>query len=134
MQRLRFFERHGALPTATTAYETPLEPGEDNPPYLLFDDLGQGIQLKLDTACEIVRAIPKRKYARLCPPEYINAVVESFQEDPIQLRKPRYSKKPAVPAARDIPADQRIVLLVNDKHAIHHVQEQGYVEATVRIE
>jgi len=36
--------------------------------------------------------------------------------------------------ARYIPADQRIALLVNDKHAIHHVQEQGYVEAPVRID
>jgi acetoin utilization deacetylase AcuC-like enzyme len=133
-QRLRFFERHGALPIANTAYETPLKPGEDNPPYLLFDDLGQGIQLGRDTARGIVRAILERKYADLCPPEYINTVVESFRDDPVQLRKPRYSKKPALPAARNIPVDQRIALLVNDKHAIHHVQEQGYVEAPVRID
>jgi acetoin utilization deacetylase AcuC-like enzyme/GNAT superfamily N-acetyltransferase len=134
VERLRFFERHGALPVVNTAYETPLEPGEDNPPYLLLDDLGQGAQLRADTAREIVRAILERKYADLCPPGYIDTVVESFRDDPVQLRKPRYSKKPAVPAARHIPADQRIVLLVNDRHAIHHVQEKGYVEAPVRID
>ena len=132
-KRLHFFERHGALPVINTAYETPLKPGEDNPPYLLFDNLGQDIQVGCDNAREIVRAILERKYGDLCPPEYINMVVESFQDDTVQLRKPRYSKKPAVPAARYIPADQRIALLVNDKHAIHHVQEQGYVEAPVRI-
>ncbi|MDH5364918.1 MAG: acetylpolyamine amidohydrolase, partial [Dehalococcoidia bacterium] len=71
-KRLRFFERHGALPIANTAYETPLKPGEDNPPYLLFDDLGQGILLGRDTAREIVRAILERKYGDLCPPEYID--------------------------------------------------------------
>jgi len=133
-ERLRFFERHGAFPIVNTAYETPLKPGEDNPPYLLFDDLGQDIQLERDIAREIVRAILERKYANVCPPEYIDMVVESFQDDPVQLRKPRYWKRPAVPAARYIPADQRIALLVNDKHAIHHVQEQGYVEAPVRID
>jgi acetoin utilization deacetylase AcuC-like enzyme len=133
-KRLRFFERHGALPIINTAYETPLKPGEDNPPYLLFDDLGQDMPLGRDTAREIVRAILERKYGDLCPPEYINMVVESFQDDPVQLRKPRYSKTPAIPAARHIPADLRIALLVNDKHAIHHIQEQGYVEAPVRID
>jgi len=133
-KRLHFFERHGALPIVNTAYETPLKPGEDNPPYLLFDNLGQDIQLGRDIAREIVRAILERKYGDLCPPQYIDMVVDSFQDDTVQLRKPRYSKKPAVPAARYIPADQRIALLVNDKHAIHHVQEQGYVEAPVRID
>jgi acetoin utilization deacetylase AcuC-like enzyme len=133
-KRLRFFERYGALPIINTAYETPLKPGDDNPPYLLFDDLGQGILLGRDTARAIVRAILERKYGDICPPGYIDMVVESFQDDPVQLRKPRYSKKPAVPAARYIPVDQRIALLVNDKHTIHHVQEQGYVEAPVRID
>ena len=133
-KRLRFFERHGALPIVNTVYETPLKPGEDNPPYLLFDDLGQGTILGRDTAREIVRAILERKYGYLCPPEYINMVVESIQDDPVQLRAPRYSRKPPIPAARYVPTDQRIVLLVNDKHAIHHVQEEGYVEAPVRID
>jgi len=132
-KRLHFFERHGARPVVNTVYETPLKPGEDNPPYLLFDNLGQDMQVGRDIAREIVRAILERKYGDLCPPEYINMVVESFHDNTVQLRKPRYSKKPSVPAARYIPTDQRIALLVNDKHAIHHVQEQGYVEAPVRI-
>jgi GNAT superfamily N-acetyltransferase len=37
--RLRFYERYGARPIVNTAYETPLKPGDDNPPYLVFDDL-----------------------------------------------------------------------------------------------
>ena len=134
VRRLRFFERYGALPIINTAYETPLEPGDDNPPYLVLDDLGQGIPLQRDTAREIVQAILERKYGDISPPGYIDMVVKSFKDDPVQLRSPRYSRKPAVPAARYIPADQRIALLVNDRHAIHHVQEQGYVEAPVRID
>jgi len=39
--RLRFYERYGAVPVAGTKYETPLEPGGDNPPYLVFDGLGR---------------------------------------------------------------------------------------------
>lgn len=59
--RLRFYERYGARPVIDTAYETPLKPGGDNPPYLVYDDLGQNIMLSRDTARTIVRAILERK-------------------------------------------------------------------------
>ena len=39
--RLRFYERYGARPIVNTAYKTPVKPGGDNPPYLVFDGLGQ---------------------------------------------------------------------------------------------
>ena len=45
--RLRFYERYGARPVSNTAYETPLTPGSDNPPFLVYDDLGQDIDLYL---------------------------------------------------------------------------------------
>jgi len=77
--RLRFYERYGARPIINTAYETPLNHGDDNPPYLLYDDLGQGIELSADTAKEIVRAILERKYKGVCSPEYVKMVVGSFQ-------------------------------------------------------
>ena len=57
MARLRFYERYGAYPIINTAYETPLKSEEDNPPYLVFDNLGQGTELHLDKARTIVRAI-----------------------------------------------------------------------------
>ena len=43
--RLRFYERYGARPIINTAYETPLKLGDDNPPYLVYDDLSQDIEL-----------------------------------------------------------------------------------------
>ncbi len=134
--RLRFYERYGARPIANTAYETPVKPGDDNPPYLVYDDLGQDTPLSLDTARTIVRAILERKYKGVCPPEYIDMVIESFRDDPVKLRKPRYVKRTraAVPVRRSVPVDKRIVLLVNDRHAIHHVEERGYVESPVRID
>jgi len=132
--RLRFYERYGARPIINTAYETPLKPGDDNPPYLVFDNLGQETELSRDKAQEIVRAILERKYRGICPPEYVAMVVDSFQDDPVHLRPPRYFKKNPVPIQRTTPLDKRIRLVINDRHWIHHVKEVGYVEAPVRID
>ncbi|WP_035058121.1 GNAT family N-acetyltransferase, partial [Desulfuromonas sp. TF] len=132
--RLKFYEKYGARPVAGTAYEAPVEPGGDNPPYLVFDDLGQGCPLPRETARAIVRAILERKYAHLCPKSYIDMVVNSFRDDPVRLREFRYLRPEAVaPVRRQITVDRRIPLVVNDRHDIHHVKERGYVEAPVRI-
>jgi acetoin utilization deacetylase AcuC-like enzyme/GNAT superfamily N-acetyltransferase len=132
--RLRFYERYGARPIINTAYETPLRPGGDNPPYLVFDDLGQASVLARDAIREIVRAILERKYKGVCPPQYVEMVVESFRDDPVKLREPRYVKKPPIPVRRVTRSDRRIRLVVNDRHLIHHVEERGYVESPVRID
>ena len=132
--RLRFYERYGARPIVNTAYETPLKPGEDNPPYLVYDDLGQDTELPCDAAREIVKAILERKYKGICPSDYVEMVVNSFQDDPVRLRKPKYVKKPPVPIQRITPIDKRIMLVINDRHGIHHVEERGYVESPVRID
>jgi acetoin utilization deacetylase AcuC-like enzyme len=132
--RLRFYERYGARPVAGTAYETPCRPGDDNPPYLVYDDLGQDAALSRDTAREIVRAVLERKYQAICPPGYIDMVVASFRDDPVRLRAPRYVKRPPIPISRAVPADRRIRLVINDRHLIHHVEERGYVESPVRID
>jgi acetoin utilization deacetylase AcuC-like enzyme len=132
--RLRFYERYGARPIANTAYETPVKIGDDNPPYLVYDDLGQDIQLPAETAKTIVRVILERKYKGICPPGYVDMVVESFKDDPVKLREPRYIKKQtAIPVRRYIPVDKRIILVINDRHGIHHVEERGYVESPVRV-
>jgi len=132
--RLKFYEKYGARPFAGTAYETPVKPGEDNPPYLVFDDLGQGGLPSREEARGIVRAILERKYAHLCPRPYIEMVVDSFRDDPVRLRDFRYIRREApLPVGRALPEDQRIALVVNDRHDIHHVRERGYVESPVRI-
>ena len=132
--RLRFYERYGARPVINTAYETPLKPGDDNPPYLVFDALGLDTELEKDTARQIVRAILERKYRGICPPDYVEMVIESFQDDPVELRKPKYVKKPPLPVQRTTRTDRRIRLVINDRHWIHHVEERGYVESPVRID
>lgn len=133
--RLKFYERFGARPIANTAYETPVTPGGDCPPYLVYDPIDRQGPLRRKKAQEIVRAILERKYGDFCPEDYIRMVVASFRDDPVRLREPRYVKPvapgPQVSAA--ISPGDRIVLVVNDRHTIHHVKERGYVEAPVRI-
>lgn len=130
--RLRFYESFGGRPIIGTAYETPIFEGADCPPYLVFDGLGRDAPLSRTDARAIVRAILDLKYARVSPPGYIDAVVESLRDDPVRLRPLRYHR--AEPR-RATNADRResIPLVVNDRHDIHHVRDRGYVEAPVRI-
>jgi acetoin utilization deacetylase AcuC-like enzyme/GNAT superfamily N-acetyltransferase len=133
--RLKFYEQYGARPIAGTAYETPVTEGGDNPPYLVFDDLGEEVELAAARLRKIVRAILERKYAHLCPKAYIDLVVDSFAEDPIELRAFRYRKKelPKLHSKGPHPVERQIALVVNDRHDIHHIRERGYVESPVRI-
>lgn len=134
-QRLRFYERYGALPITNTAYETPLNSKDTDPPYLMFDNLGQGTELPLDATKAIVRTILERKYARICPIDYINMVIDSFKDDPVRLRKLKYIKDTTQAATkRTVPFDKRIILVASNPIVINHAQEGGYVEAPVKIE
>ena len=130
--RLRFYERFGARPLANTAYETPLTENDTDPPYLVFDNLGQKHRLKRDDTRKIIRAILERKYANVCPPEYIDKIVKSVNDNPVRLREPRYVREPDA-IVENRPKQRRIALIINDKHSIHHVNDRGYVEAPVRI-
>ncbi|MDD3707209.1 MAG: histone deacetylase family protein [Aminobacterium sp.] len=132
--RLHFYEYFGTRPIIGTRYETPLKEGGDNPPYLVFDDLGQNRPLSKGLARRIVRTILEKKYKGICPPEYISMVVNSFNDDPIRLRPFVYIKEAqASLPVRNIPDDEKIALLMNKEHIIHHVHERGYVESPVRI-
>jgi acetoin utilization deacetylase AcuC-like enzyme/GNAT superfamily N-acetyltransferase len=132
--RLKFYEGYGARPIVNTLYETPLNPGDDNPPYLVYDPAGYSRPLRRVIAKKIVRAILEGKYQNLCPESYIKIVVNSFKDDPVMIRPFRYVKKETL--QQEIPPiadDQKIILYVNDKHEIHHIRERGYVESPARI-
>ncbi len=134
-KRMIFYERHGARPIIKTAYETRLPEHPDDPaPMLLYDDLGRDTPLDGAQARPIVRAILERKYGALCPPEYVERVVASFADGPVQRRAP-VEPAPAWRGARKLEPlpEERIALLINDQHDIHHVRERGYVESPVRI-
>jgi len=131
--RLRFYEKFGAFPVAGTKYETPVDDKDDSPPYLVFDDLGRGNPLEKKKAVKIVKAILQRKYGDYCPPKFIKDVINSFNDDPVKLRLPKYVIKPKF-AELVTEKDFKIKLVVNHKHSIHHIRERGYVESPVRIE
>ncbi len=133
MKRLAFYERYGAFPVLNTKYETPVNPENDCPPYLVYDDLGSGRPLRAAELKKIVRAILNRKYGDYCPKDYVKMIVSSIKEDPVKLRPPRYIKTPA--AEKTLPGNNRtkIKVFVNGRHEIHHVKEVGYVESPVRV-
>ncbi|RJP37157.1 MAG: histone deacetylase family protein [Phycisphaerales bacterium] len=161
--RLRFYERFGARPLDNNDYRRPVWPGQRELPFLMFDDQERGKPLRRQQVREVVRAVLERKYGDVCSPEYVDAVVASFRDDPVRLRPFRYVKPNAVAASGDdavqtppetgattaegrleargrkadarapAPPRPRIALVVNDKHDIHHVRERGYVEAPARV-
>ncbi len=132
--RLKFYERYGATPVLNTRYETPLKADDTDPPYLVFDNLGQNGALSRRDARRVVRAILERKYGDYCPPAYIKDVVASIRDNPVQLREPRYIKTPKRQVGpRSEPRQRRIAVVLNDRHQIHHVRETGYVEAPARV-
>lgn len=131
--RLSFYERYGARPVIGTAYETPYKTGQTCMPYLVFDGLNRTARPKREFLREVVRTILERKYAGVIPADYVERVVGSITEDPVELREFRYVKPAAVTAAVPAEACEKIALVFHDQHAIHHVHDRGYVEAPVRV-
>ncbi|MEZ5197506.1 MAG: hypothetical protein R2764_14255, partial [Bacteroidales bacterium] len=134
-KRLAFYERYGARPIINTSYESTVTPEDDCPPYLVFDGLGVNGHLSAEQVRKIMRAILERKYGDYCPEDYIKRVVDSVQDDPVQLRPFRYIKQTNTELFRTtLPEKKKIFWVINDRHSIHHVREIGYVESPVRIE
>jgi acetoin utilization deacetylase AcuC-like enzyme/GNAT superfamily N-acetyltransferase len=131
--RLRFYERYGARPIINTNYELSPTKGQKGLPHLVFDDLGNGEALRKDAARKIVRAILENRYRPAFESAYVEEVVASIVEDPVQLRPRRYRAKVKQGSERARVALAPIVLVVNERHDIHHVRDRGYVEAPVRI-
>lgn len=131
--RLRFYEQYGARPLINTGYEMAVNPEDTCMPHLMYDGLTEQKPLRRSYARKVVRAILERKYADLCPEEYIAKVVNSIKEDPVSLRAFRYIKPETVLNGIDGPYFEPIALVVNDQHDIHHVNDRGYVESPVRI-
>jgi acetoin utilization deacetylase AcuC-like enzyme/GNAT superfamily N-acetyltransferase len=131
--RLRFYERYGARPIVNSGYEMPVKPDDTCMPHLVYDGLDRHPAPRREFAQKVVRAILERKYAHYCPPRYVDKVVASFRDDPVQLRPLRYVKPEAVRSAVNGSSVEQVALVVNDKHDIHHVHDRGYVEAPVRV-
>ncbi len=132
--RLKFYERYGAYPLINTKYETTVNPDDDCPPYLVCDFLGRQGTMSRKDARKIIKAILNRKYPDYCPEEYVKTVVNSVKDDPVVLRKPQYIKSVKLQNESVVNDNKnKIILIHNDNHSIHHVPDKGYVESPVRI-
>ncbi len=133
--RLRFYEAYGARPIVNTAYETAVHPGADNPPYLVFDNLGQHSAVRRSHLKRVIACVLERKYEDICGPDYVRMVLQSVRDDPVRLRLPRYAGAQVVEKTKAAIATSlaKIALVVTDQHEIHHVKDRGYVESPVRI-
>ncbi len=130
--RLAFYEQYGARPIIGTKYETPVDSEDDCPPYLVFDDLGNEVELKASQMRKIIRAILERKYPTYCPENYIRMVIDSINDSPVKLREFKYIIKER-PIHNNDATKNEIALIINDKHDIHHIKEKGYIESPIRI-
>ncbi|MEZ4250906.1 MAG: hypothetical protein R3B99_22000 [Polyangiales bacterium] len=134
-RRLRFYEHWNARPLEMPSYRTPLPDGTAlDLPFLVYDDLDRGAELARKRAVVVARTICERRYASICPPEYVEKVVRGIKVDPVPRRPPRYKTNAPRVASTTLPEDACVALFVNEKHDIHHVRERGYVESPVRIE
>ena len=132
--RLKFYERYGAFPIEGIAYDLPINPGDSDMPYLVFDGLARHALPPAARLRRIIRAILERKYADICPPDYVEQVVTSVKPGAYRLRAPRYLKAEEIaPPLPGSAGKLDVALVVNDKHDIHHVHDRGYVEAPVRV-
>ena len=132
-KRMRFYENYGARPVTGTAYHTPV----GTPPttaYLLFDPLNRRTTLSRAEARDAVGAILRHRFGHVADERYVRRVVESFVDDPVRFRPPRYVR--AAESVRQVTTGhiQRMFALVaSQKHVIHHVRSRGYFERPARV-
>lgn len=131
--RLRFYERYGVFPIINNEYASPINPGDEDLYYLMYDSLGNTQPLGRNLVRKVVRAILERKYGDLFDKKHIEDLAKTFKDDPVKLRPAKYLRKPP---AQNLPGKSGknvIALIVNEGHSIHHVRDRGYVEAPVRL-
>jgi acetoin utilization deacetylase AcuC-like enzyme/GNAT superfamily N-acetyltransferase len=131
--RLRFYERHGVFPVINNEYASPVNPGDEDLYYLMYDSLGNFQPLRRKLIRNVVRAILERKYGGLFDKAHIKSLAETFRDDPVKLRPPKYHRKQPVYKLPGHGSKNVIALIVNESHSIHHVRDRGYVEAPVRV-
>jgi acetoin utilization deacetylase AcuC-like enzyme/ribosomal protein S18 acetylase RimI-like enzyme len=131
-ERLRFYERYGALPIVGTLYDEPIRPGHPAEPRLLYDALDREGPPPAEDLRAVVRAILTLRYNFDPEGAYVRRVLASVGE-PVALRPSRYIH----PRERKIALPRRLhplKVFCSPHHALHHVRERGYVERPVRID
>ncbi len=134
VERLILLEGLGLRPLVGTAYErvTAGVPGGSR--YLLYDGLRKKPELRRDDAREVVRIVLEAQYAGVVGAEEVASAVASVTADPVAIRQPRYVRA-VVPSGyrRTIPDEDRILLVSNERQAIHDVKRRGNVQVPTRL-
>lgn len=131
--RLKFYEGFGARPVINRNYEDHTSAVYGNPYYLVYDSLGTDKPIPLKQGKKIIRSIIERKHSTLTGESNIKKVLAGMKDDPLHIRIHRYKKTDSAMKIPEVPDDRKIILLYNQGHEIHHIQDKGYVEAPVRI-
>ncbi len=131
--RARFYESFGAYPILGTRWDDPERRLGYDSPMLLYDDLGRSKPLPRTRARAAARRLLETRYAGEVEASEVRRIVESFRDDPVRLRSPRYSResRPVPPLHGRIRPIRIVVPAVH--HEIHHVRERGYVERPARV-
>ncbi len=131
---VRFYELHGVREIENHAYSVPV----GDPPttaILLFDGLGVTHTLARKEAQEAVKMILTTRFARVADSEYVDQVIESFSDDPVNFRPLRYIKAGKEHRIiRNFNSPLAYTSVFSPKHEIHHVKERGYFERPIRVE
>jgi acetoin utilization deacetylase AcuC-like enzyme/GNAT superfamily N-acetyltransferase len=130
--RLKFYERFGACPILGTRWDDPPVRPDYDPPFLVYDDLGRGRPLPRDRARHAARRILQARYGKRGDEPDVRMIVQSFRDDPVRLRTPRYAAAEA-PVAASHGQIRPIKVVVPAQHEIHHVRSAGYVERPARV-
>jgi acetoin utilization deacetylase AcuC-like enzyme len=131
--RLKFYEGFGARPVINRSYDNHTLQVYGNSYYLVYDSLVTDKPIPLKQGKKIIRSIIERKHNTLNGESDIKKVTAGMKDDPLQIRIHRYKKTDSALKIPEVPDDRKIILLYNQGHEIHHIQDKGYVEAPVRI-
>jgi acetoin utilization deacetylase AcuC-like enzyme/GNAT superfamily N-acetyltransferase len=133
IDRLKFYERYGALPVLGTLYDQPIRPGNPAEPRLLYDPLSNPGPLDSDSLRAVIRAILTLRYNYDPHDPYVTQVVRSVREAQVAIREPIYRNSNEIihHAERYL---HPLKVFVSAQHALHHVRERGYVERPARVD
>lgn len=132
-RRFKFYERYGVRPVEGTLYDELANPANDNYQVsLLFDPLTRKGALRRSEARQFLLRHFAAQYSQNADDPYVNKIINSFNDDPVRIRAPKYaaSDTDTAPIKGWL---KPLKLVVSERHTIHHLREKGYVERPVRI-
>ena len=134
VERLILLEGLGLRPLVGTEYErvTAGTPGGSR--YLLFDGLRRPPELRRDDAREVIRIVLEAQHAGTLEAGDVASAVASVTADPVAVRHPRYVRTVIPPEyRRTVPDEDKILLVSNERQAIHDVKRRGNVQVPTRL-